>query len=118
MAQLSLKEIVAPFGQIAREMLPHEITGMLRIACRDGVEDRGVEVAVAGIPSACSPVKRRLALGIEVVKLSREHLAQEPVKAIGAMAWATGSKRKATVEEAVEDVNRSGAIEQGVTYGP
>ena len=66
--------------------VPQQAARTLDIVAIDGMADRPVHFAVLGAPCACAPVQLGLPAGLESAQLGLQHLGEQLVVAIGAVA--------------------------------
>ena len=80
-----LHELVATPRHVVEDVRPQQLTHSVRIACRDGVSDRGVDLAMVLTPGARHQMKLWFELRIGASQLGTEAVPQQSVPPIARM---------------------------------
>ena len=89
---------VVALRDVAEGVGPRQIAREPDVSRGRGMADRGVDVAVAGVPVARAPVELRPEVGLAPAQLGAQHLGQEPVVAVplvGAIQGTTSALARA-----------------------
>ena len=109
---------VVALRDVSEGVGPQQIAGEPNVSRGRGVADRGVHIAVVGVPLARAPVELRLEPGLAPAQLRAQHLRKETVVAVPLVGAVQADDQGVGPREVAQPLGRARLQQHGIAQRP